>query len=46
MVRAAIDQVLSQKERMQANLFTARDWEDRVIAARPDVVGKILACAR
>jgi MGT family glycosyltransferase len=46
MVRAAIEQVLSQKERMQANLITARDWEDRVIAARPDVVGKILACAR
>ena len=46
MVRAAIEQVLSQKERMQANMITARDWEDHVIAARPYVVGKILACAR
>jgi MGT family glycosyltransferase len=46
MVRTAIEQVLDRGDSLRTRLRIARGWEDRVIAARPDVVRDVLACAR
>lgn len=46
LVRAGIERVLDRGDSFRSNLSLARGWEDRVIAARPDVIRRVLACAR